>query len=211
MRPMSLFEAGRSAGLAALLATRDYLDEIARVDVGRVDATHRDPNRVGRLLQSLARNVATHAAATTLARDTGGTDRPLKDDTVREYLHALERLMVVEDQPAWAAHLRSKHRLRAAPKRHFVDPSLAVAALRTTPDRLLGDLKARPRADRRRSGKPHAVRRADRHCEVRDPGAVGRHRRDRLRLPPEGRRGGHSDRSARTLTCSPRSLELAVT
>ena len=48
--------------------------------------------------------------------------------------------MIVEDQPAWAPHLRSKHRLRKAPKRHFVDPSLAVAALRATPDRLLRDL-----------------------------------------------------------------------
>lgn len=124
-----------------LLAVRDYLEEVARVDVGRVDAAYRDPNRVARLLVSLARNVATHAAATTLARDTGGVDGPLKDDTVREYLGALERLMIVEDQPAWAPHLRSRHRLRIAPKRHFVDPSLAVAALRTTPDRLLGDLE----------------------------------------------------------------------
>jgi uncharacterized protein len=182
MRPMSLFETGRSTGgvsLSELLegtmspsadpgltvadlaeevavggwpglrgrsvpdvlhAVRDYLDEIARVDIDRVDASHRDPNRVARLLVSLARNVATYAAATTLAKDTGGADGPLKDDTVREYLGALERLMVVEDQPAWAPHLRSKHRLRTAPKRHFVDPSLAVAALRATPDRLLGDL-----------------------------------------------------------------------
>ncbi len=123
-----------------LLAVRDYLDEIARVDVGRVDATSRDPGRVARLLQSLARNVATHAAATTLARDAGGADGPLKDDTVRNYLAALEALMIVEDQPAWAPHLRSKHRLRNAPKRHFVDPSLAVAALRATPEHLLQDL-----------------------------------------------------------------------
>lgn len=182
MRPMSLFEAGRSSGAASmldlldgsasagpdpgltiadlagavalggwpgrrgigvqdgLLAVRDYLDEIARVDVGRVDATSRDPGRVARLLQSLARNVATHAAATTLARDAGGADGPLKDDTVRNYLAALEALMIVEDQPAWAPHLRSKHRLRNAPKRHFVDPSLAVAALRATPEHLLQDL-----------------------------------------------------------------------
>jgi hypothetical protein len=65
----------------------------------------------------------------------------LKDDTVRDYLNALERLMIVEDQPAWAPHLRSRYRLRNAPKRHFVDPSLAVAALRATPDRLLQDLQ----------------------------------------------------------------------
>jgi predicted AAA+ superfamily ATPase len=182
MRPMSLFETGRSVGCVSLaellegrmnpsgdpgltvvdlaeevsvggwpglrgrgvatvlLALGDYLDEIARVDINRVDGTHRDPNRVMRLLQSLARNVATHVAVATLAKDAGGADGPLKDDTAREYLDALERLMVVEDQPVWAPHLRSKYRLRRAPKRHFVDPSLAVAGLRSTPERLLSDL-----------------------------------------------------------------------
>ena len=63
------------------------------------------------------------------------------DDTVRAHLVALERLMVVEDQPAWAPHLRSKSVLRSAPKRHFVDPSLAVAALGSSPAGLLADLR----------------------------------------------------------------------
>jgi uncharacterized protein len=122
-------------------AVRDYLGEIRRVDVGRVDQSSRDPEKVGRLLRSLARNVATSATATTLATDVGGSDGALKDDTVRDYLVALERLMIVENQPAWAPHLRSKSLLRQAPKRHFVDPSLAVAALGATPARLLEDLQ----------------------------------------------------------------------
>ena len=49
--------------------------------------------------------------------------------------------MVIEDQPAWAPHLRSRARLRKAPKRHYVDPSLAVAALGAGPERLLADLE----------------------------------------------------------------------
>jgi predicted AAA+ superfamily ATPase len=125
----------------ALRAVRDYLEEIRRVDVSRVEDTRRDPGKVGQLLRSLARNTATYAAAATLARDTGGAEGPLKDDTVRAYLDALERLMIVEDQPAWAPHLRSRYTLRSAAKRHFVDPSLAVAALRATPKRLLDDVK----------------------------------------------------------------------
>jgi uncharacterized protein len=120
---------------------RDYLEEIRRVDVARVDDTRRDPARVGALLRSLARNVATHAGRATLARDAGGADGPLSDEATSAYLEALARLMIVEDQPAWAPHLRSSYVLRSAPKRHFVDPSLAVAALRATPDRLLGDLR----------------------------------------------------------------------
>lgn len=57
------------------------------------------------------------------------------------YLQALEQLMVIEDQPAWAPHLRSRARLRKAPKRHFVDPSLALAAVGAAPERLLQDLE----------------------------------------------------------------------
>ena len=54
-------------------------------------------------------------------------DEPLHRDTVRAYLDALERVFVLEDQPAWSARLRSRSRLRRSSKRHFVDPSLAVA------------------------------------------------------------------------------------
>lgn len=125
----------------ALEAVRSYLDEVRRVDVGRVDQSSRDPEKVGRLLASLGRNVATYASVPTLASDAGGADGVLADSTVWDYLEALKRLMIIEDQPAWAPHLRSKSRLRKASKRHFVDPSLAVAALGTTPEGLLGDLE----------------------------------------------------------------------
>jgi predicted AAA+ superfamily ATPase len=125
----------------AAAAVRDYLDEVRRVDIARVDGVRRDPDRVARVMASLARNVATPVASATIASDAGGADGPLKPDTVREYLASLERLLLVEDQPAWAPHLRSRSILRHAPKRHFVDPSLAVAAARATPQRLLQDLR----------------------------------------------------------------------
>ena len=121
-------------------ANRDYLAEICRSDIERVDGIRRDPDKVRRFLQSLARNVATQVAVSTMAKDTGGADGALRENTAHEYLAALERLMIVEDQPAWTTHLRSKSSLRGRPKRHFVDPSLAVAALRATPERLLKDL-----------------------------------------------------------------------
>ena len=118
----------------------DYLEEIRRVDISRVDGASRDPENVGRLLRSLARNVATTVSARTLAADVGGAERPLDAETVRNYLRALVRLMVVEEQPAWAPRLRSRSILRGSPKRHFVDPSLAVAALGASPERLLTEL-----------------------------------------------------------------------
>src|SRR5680860_172030 len=181
MRPMSLFEAGRSSGQVSLAATlagaqvraadsgltlddlfdavcrggwptaarrtlpdaqralRDYLTSIARTDIDAVGGVTRDPAKISVLLRSLARNTGTEAAVTTLAADVAGTE-PLHRTTVTDYLTALRRLMVVEDQPAWAPHLRSSAVPRKAAKRHFVDPSLAVAALGADPPALRADL-----------------------------------------------------------------------
>lgn len=122
----------------ALRQVRDYLDEVVRADLRTAGPSHR-PGKVMRLLRSLARNLATDAAATTLARDTGERGDSISPVTVSEYLEALSRLFIVEDQPAWRPHLRSRYALRKAPKRHFVDPSLAVAALRAGPELLMDD------------------------------------------------------------------------
>lgn len=124
-----------------LRANRAYLDEIRRADVAAVSGKSRNPVKVGQLLRSLARNIATPASMSTLATDVRDSAPSLKSDTVAEYLDALERLMVVENQRAWSPHLRSRQSLRTTPVRHFVDPSLAVAALVATPDRLLADLE----------------------------------------------------------------------
>ncbi len=127
---------------AAIRANRGYVREICHVDIAQAGGKSYDPFKVERLLRSLARNVATPAAKSKLAADVGGANgQKLNPDTVAEYLEALTRLMVVEDQPAWSPNLRSRTRLRAAAVRHFVDPSLAVAALGITPDRLLADLE----------------------------------------------------------------------
>ncbi len=126
---------GRTA-TEAVAAVRSYIDEIRRVDVSRIDGVRRDPARIGRLMRSLARNESKSATVATIAADTGSGD-----DAVRAYIDVLERLMIVENQPAWAPHLRSRSRLRQGPKRRFVDPSLAVASLRATPERLLADIE----------------------------------------------------------------------
>lgn len=123
-----------------LRMNRDYLNEIRRVDISRVSGANRDPVKVGRLLRSLARNVATPAAISTLVKDVRGSGTTMKTDTAAEYLEALERLMIVEDLPAWQPHLRSRTTLRTTPVRYLADPSLAVAALRATPVRLMEDL-----------------------------------------------------------------------
>ena len=131
---------GESVRTSQLFLT-DYLDEICRTDITAVDGVARDPIRLRRLLESLSRNVATTASYSTLAKDING-ETGINRETASEYLRSLERLYVVEDVPHWFTHLRSRARLRSSSKRHFVDPSLAAAALRATPDRLIRELDA---------------------------------------------------------------------
>ena len=119
----------------ALDANADYLDVIVNADVHRVDGVDRDPERVWRLLASYGRNVATDASLRAIGRM---AEEPLHETTLRDYLKALRRLLLIEDQPSWKPRLRSRVRLAATPKRHLADPSLAVAALGATPERLLG-------------------------------------------------------------------------
>lgn len=121
-------------------AARDYLAQVREVDITQVGQARRDPAKVGRVLASLARNVSTEVSVAALATDAGGADGPLDRGTVTDYLDVLERLMVVENQPAWTTHMRSRAALRTSPKRHFVDPSLAVAALGASAPSLLRDL-----------------------------------------------------------------------
>jgi uncharacterized protein len=124
----------------ALIAMRAYVDEVRRTDIQRASGVNHDPDRVLQLMRALARNVGTMTGVKTLARDVAGAEEAIDHKTAFSYYEALERLMVIEDQPAWGPHLRSKARVRATPKRHFVDPAIAVAVLRATPERLLADL-----------------------------------------------------------------------
>ncbi len=118
-----------------------YLDDVARTDIRQVDGVARDPVRVRALLRSLARNVGTAASLNKLARESSA-DAPLSRHSVRPYLDALERLHVLEPLGAWPTHLRSRSPLLTTPKHHFTDPSLAVAALRASPERLMADPEA---------------------------------------------------------------------
>ncbi len=124
---------------SALRMSRDYVEAVINHDVSRVDDVEKNPERVRLLLRSLARNIATLASIQTIKSDIEATDVSISDKTIGSYLNALRRIFVVEDLPAWLPSMRSKSAIRTSAKRHFVDPSIATAVLRTNPDGLLND------------------------------------------------------------------------
>jgi predicted AAA+ superfamily ATPase len=129
----------KSSTDAARIVLEGYVDEISRVDINKPQEAKHDPVRVRALLRSLARNTANEFPASRLAAEAGEPGYPLAEQTVRNYLDALRRIHILKDQAGWNTHIRSRVRLISNPKRHLADPSIALAALGVSPQRLLRD------------------------------------------------------------------------
>jgi predicted AAA+ superfamily ATPase len=125
----------------AIKIVDNYLTAIVNQDISNIDKVERNPDRVQALLRSIARNISTQAKTSTLLNDLIENDESLSDKTINDYLIALNKLYVLEDLPAWSPHLRSKRAIRTTAKRHFIDPSIATAALHADVKKLMGDFE----------------------------------------------------------------------
>ena len=130
----------RRTDRAKLAIARDLYRQTYSVDISNVDGVRRNPAVAQAVLRSYARNICTAAAAKTIADDVRAAVG-VGDDTVRDYINALEKLYIVSDIEAWCPAIRSKTAIRASRKRNLVDPSIAVAALGVSPDYFNGDFK----------------------------------------------------------------------
>lgn len=126
----------------AQMLPAEYLEAVIQDDVYHVDGIRRDVSKMKLLLRSLARNESTTVSTRSLRRDVREVDDENIDvDTITDYLDIFTRLFILENQPPFSSNIRSSVRVKQAEKRHFVDPSLACALLRATPDMLLNDLE----------------------------------------------------------------------
>lgn len=119
----------------------DYLTTIVEVDIPQL-GSRRAPQNLRRLLSALGRATGTGTSVRALAAGVGGEAGSADWETVAAYLTSLERLMLVEDVPAWRPHMRSTTQLRKNATRFMADPSLGIAALGVGPPQLLADLNA---------------------------------------------------------------------
>lgn len=127
----------------AVRHVQDYIKSVCESDVCRVDGVQRNPDRVARILRSLARNICQPTPISTIVSDISANEvSKLSEQTVASYITALKQIFVIEDMPAWNPNLRSKSAIRTSDTRHFVDPSVATAALALSPNDLICDLKS---------------------------------------------------------------------
>ena len=125
---------------AALFTASSYLDNICESDASTVDGISRDPMRMRAVLRSYARNVSTLSGIQTIIKDIAANFGSISENTLYSYLNALNRLFVIDEVPAWSPAIRSASAIRASNKREFIDPSIAAAALKITPEILMQDL-----------------------------------------------------------------------
>lgn len=125
----------------ALNQAIDYYDAVVHSDINRADGVEKNPERVKRLMRSLARNQGQQIANTAIAADiAANNESTINQETVASYISALKKIFVVEDMPAWNPNLRSKSAIRTSDTRYFVDASIAAAALGIGPNDLINDL-----------------------------------------------------------------------
>lgn len=119
---------------------RGYLDDVVRTDLPRLAEIRNDSTTLKQLITALARSVASDVQYKTLAADVRAVAPRITEETVSTYVGLLERLFLVEAQLPWSPTLRSRARIRTAPKLHLVDPSFAAAVLGASEDHLAKDL-----------------------------------------------------------------------
>lgn len=127
---------------ATAILPKSYLRsiELADLSLPEEDLGTWNTQKLSLLIKAIARNVATTAGITTLTRDVKQRAGVLSRKTTALYLDVLKDLFFLQEQPAWSVSLRSKAILRQSPKLHLADPSLAIAALDASPEKLLQDI-----------------------------------------------------------------------
>lgn len=137
--PGNLTTSRENCGIVPL----EYVKSIVKNDIS--DDKNRNQTKMMMLLRSLARNESAIISNKTLLKDIDEYENEEKQlenrNTVADYLDVLDRLYVIENQPAYSSNFRSNLRVGKMPKIHFTDPSLAMALMNIHYKELLNDTK----------------------------------------------------------------------
>ena len=124
----------------ALEIAKSYIDVLCESDISKVDNVSRNPRLARTILRAYSRQISTIDSDKTLYEDVMSNYAEVTERTIIEYLHALERLYIIEEMDSWNPNIRSKTAIRSSKKKTMVDPSLAVAALGVSPKDLMLDI-----------------------------------------------------------------------
>lgn len=110
-------------------------------DISQFDGVKRKPEIAKAILRSYARNISSLVKKSTMIEDVKGMLGSMTEPTFDDYAEVLHKLYVLGDIYGWCPAIRSASGMRSGPKREFVDPSIAIAALGLSPESFQYDLK----------------------------------------------------------------------
>ncbi|MDD2208648.1 MAG: DUF4143 domain-containing protein [Bacilli bacterium] len=125
----------------ALKIAKEYIKNLCETDISKYDGEKRNPILASAILKAYARNIHTVNANTTIFEDIKQIFGDVSNTTIYNYVNAFKRLFILEDIPAWNPNIRSKTVIMESPKKSFIDPSIAAAALDTSPEELINDTR----------------------------------------------------------------------
>lgn len=132
----------------AIDVTKNYYDGLFRIENENDDFAlflkNRDVDLLLLILKSYARNVSTQCKKSRMIKDIldSGARSSLDEETFNSYTDILKKLFIIYDMPAWNFNIRSSVTVRVAPTHHFIDTSIATAALDICPEDLLSDINS---------------------------------------------------------------------
>ena len=122
---------------------KSYIEAVCNEDINKGKSYKKNPRWLHMLLASLARNECTitnnSKIISDIANNSLGSDSIKNSRTLDSYMDYLDSINLLWYQDSFSTNYRSKARLGVKAKRHFVDTSLASAALNLTPNKLLND------------------------------------------------------------------------
>ncbi|MEG1662853.1 MAG: ATP-binding protein [Clostridia bacterium] len=125
---------------AKLEVAKDLYKQTYSVDISSIDNIKRDARWAQAILQSYSRNICTLAETKTVYGDVKA-NYDIAQTTFFDYVHALEKLYIIDDIDSWCPAIRSKTVIRSSKKRNLIDPSIAVAAMGLSPEYFNKDFK----------------------------------------------------------------------
>ena len=124
----------------AIEIAKNYIEVLCENDISKVDNKSRNPQLARTILRAYARQISTIDSDKALYQDIFANYSEVTDKTIIDYLHAFERLHIIEEIEAWNPNIRSKTSIRTSKKKTMTDPSLAVAALGASPKDIMLDV-----------------------------------------------------------------------
>lgn len=126
---------------AKLLVAKNYIRSVCSTDITRVDGVERNEKIAWEILRTYSRNLCTLVKKSKMVDEVSIILDGCSEPTFDNYINALEKLFVIQDIDSWSPAVRSATAIRKGKKRCLADPSIAVASLGLSPEKLQMDFK----------------------------------------------------------------------